>query len=135
MVKYILDTDICSYILKRTYHDVLEKFYQIENAEIGISVITYAELLFGAEKTKSCKVNTDAINSFVDLITILPWDKNAAIEYSIMRDYLNKNGRMIDNMDLMIASHVKSKALTLVTNNTKHFDRIPNLKIENWTND
>ena len=134
MVKYILDTDICSYILKRSSILVLDKFEQTYMTDISISVITYAELLFGAEKTKSCKVNANPIDAFVDSITLLPWDKNAAIEYSMMKNYLNKSGKRIDEMDLMIASHAKSYNLTLVTNNIKHFDRVPSLKLENWVN-
>ena len=135
MIKYILDTDICSYILKRNHSLVLDRFEAVDDKNISISIITYAELLFGAEKTQSCKVNARAIDTFVHRITILSWDKNAAVEYSKIKNYLHKAGQRIDDMDLMIASHAKSHKLTLVTNNIKHFERIPSLKLENWVND
>lgn len=130
--KYILDTDICSYILKQKPISVLEKFKQVGTEKICVSVITYSELMFGAEKTKSQKINKEVIDHFVSLISILDWDVQAAIEYGITRTMLETRGLPIGNMDLMIASHAKSKNLILVTNNNKHFSKVEGLIIENW---
>ena len=130
--KYILDTDICSYILKQKPLSVLEKFKQVGPEKICISVITYSELMFGAEKTKSQKINKEVINHFASLISILDWDVQAAIEYGTTRNILETQGLPIGNMDLMIAAHAKSKNLILVTNNNKHFSKVSGLIIENW---
>jgi len=113
--KYILDTDICSYILKQKPLSVLEKLKQV-----------------GAEKTKSQKINKEVINHFASLISILDWDVQAAIEYGTTRNILETQGLPIGNMDLMIAAHAKSKNLILVTNNNKHFSKVSGLIIENW---
>lgn len=130
--KYLLDTDTCSYILKRKPVSVLEIFERINTDNIQMSVITYSELLYGAEKTKSQRINTKVIESFCEIIEVVEWDKDAARQYAIIREYLESKGEMIGNMDVMIAAHACSLNLTLVTNNQKHFSKVLNLSLENW---
>lgn len=132
MKKYILDTDICSYILKRKPLSVLEKFSKVGTDNVFISVITYAELMYGVEKTKTQRINKEVIHNFLNFIKILEWDIKSAIEYGEIRNSLEVSGVPIGNMDLMIASHAKSLGFVLVTNNFKHFSRIKGLVLENW---
>jgi tRNA(fMet)-specific endonuclease VapC len=129
---YMLDTNICSYILKQRPTEVLQKFEQVPKDKICISIVTYAELEYGVEKTFSKQMNQQIIEAFVDRLIVLPWDMDAAKHYAKIRSNLEKKGTPIGNMDLMIASHARSQKCTLVTNNVREFERVPDLKIENW---
>ena len=129
---YMLDTNICIYVLKKRPKAVRDKFDNVRRNQIYISIITYAELKFGVEKSLSKKMNQEILNEFIARLQIKPWDEEAANHYAKIRYQLEKQGTPIGNMDLMIASHARSCGYKLVTNNLKEFDRVPDLKLENW---
>lgn len=129
---YILDTDICSYIIRESSPVLLKNLNDHNQDKISITSITYAELLFGAERKGSKRI-MDKIEAIASNVSIISFDQNAAIEYSIMRLKLEQSGTPIGNMDMLIASCVLSEEAVLVTNNEKHFSNIKGLKIENWT--
>jgi tRNA(fMet)-specific endonuclease VapC len=129
---YILDTDICSYIIRENSSVLLKNLNDHQQDKISITSITYAELLFGAEKKGSRKI-MDKIEAIVSKVGMVSFDQNAALEYSRMRLKLEKGGTPIGNMDMLIASCALSEEAVLVTNNDKHFSNIKGLKIENWT--
>jgi len=134
MTRFMLDTDICSYIIRERPLKVFDRFEALEMDQICISVVTYAELIYGVEHSSSKKINRSIVDDFVKHLNIIPWDKDAAEHYGNIRASLQANGNVIGAMDMMIAAHARSKKTTLVTNNEKHFSRVSNLKIENWTN-
>jgi len=129
---YMLDTNICSYIIKQRPSEVLKKFEKVQKDQICISILTYAELQYGVERASSKRINQEIIEAFVDRLKILPWDMEAAQHYAKIRNYLEKQGTPIGSMDMMIASHARSQDYTIVTNNLREFERVPNLKLENW---
>ena len=128
----MLDTNICIYVLKEHPVTVLEAFEAADS--LHISSIVYAELWSGIEKSplKLKKSRENQLSLFLSLLTVHDWDEKAAKEYAMQHTYLKKNGMMIGNMDLLIAAHAKSLDATLVTNNTREFERIEELKVENW---
>ncbi len=128
---YILDTDICSYIIKGFSDVLLENLNRHSLDKISITSITCAELLFGANKKESEAIK-NKVNLFISKVSIINFEENAAIEYAKIRYNLEKQGLPIGNMDILIASCVLSEDATLVTNNEKHFSKIHGLKIENW---
>ena len=132
-MKYMLDTNICIYIIKEKPNKVLERFQSLEIGDICISVITFAELEYGIEKSKYPIQNQTALTSFLAPIEILPFGQKAAIEYAKIRANLEEQGNIIGAYDLMIGAHAKENSLTLVTNNQKEFNRISKLKLDNWT--
>lgn len=132
MTGYMLDTDMCSYIIRERPLQVLERLQQHAMEHIHISVVTYAELLYGVELSSSKKVNRAVIDSFASHLSVLPWDMAAAEEYGRIRAVLQKDGRMIGAMDMMIAAHALNLKMVLVTNNERHFQRVPGLQRENW---
>jgi tRNA(fMet)-specific endonuclease VapC len=129
---YILDTDICSYIIRENSSVLLKNLNIHHKDKISITSITYAELLFGAEKRNSKKIR-EKVEAITSKVNIISFDQNAAVEYSTMRLNLEQSGTPIGNMDMLIASCVLSEEAVLVTNNEKHFSNIMGLKIENWT--
>lgn len=129
---YMLDTDICSYIIRERPVSVLEKFKRLEASDLCISVITEAELLYGVARTNSKKITADIVQNFLRRLVIFEWDGAAAKHYSLLRADMEKKGKPIGNMDLMIAAHALSISATIVTNNTRHFTIIPKLKVANW---
>ena len=132
MILYMLDTDICSYIIRERPISVLERFQKVKMDQLHISVVTYAELIYGVEHSSSKKINRPIIDDFVHHLSILSWDQEAAEHYGKIRAFLRTEGSLIGSMDMMIAAHAKSREMTLVTNNDKHFRKVPMLKIENW---
>lgn len=130
---FMLDTDICSYIIRERPLKVLERFSAVEMNQLCISVVTYAELIYGVEHSSSKKTNRSIVDDFVRHLDIIPWDKDAAEHYGNIRASLQTKGNVIGAMDMMIAAHARSKKFTLVTNNEKHFSRVSSLKVENWT--
>ncbi len=131
-MKFMLDTNTCIYIIKRKPPDVIERFYQTEISQIGISSITLSELLYGVSKSSKPEQNQIALMQFVAPLEILPYSDEAAQYYGDLRAHLEKHGTPIGSLDMLIAAHALSIACTLVTNNEKEFIRIPNLKIDNW---
>jgi tRNA(fMet)-specific endonuclease VapC len=128
----MLDTDICSYIIKNRPDSVRLKFQKLSMESICISIVTYAELMYGVEKSSSKKVNRTVIEHFVSHLTVIAWGIEAADNYATVRTNLELKGSPIGAMDMMIAAHAKSLSAVLVTNNEKHFNKISGLPIENW---
>ena len=128
----MLDTNICIYIIKRKPVNVFEKFKSLSIGTVGISSITLAELQYGIMKSSDPKKNQEALDKFLTPLEILDFDYYATFEYGKIRAELEKRGTPIGPLDTLIASHAMSLKLTLVTNNVKEFERIPDLKIENW---
>lgn len=132
-MKYLLDTNICIYIIKKKPAIVIEKFITMPLGSIGISTITLAELQYGIRKSSNPEKNLTALNQFIIPLEVIDFDYNATIEYGFIRADLEKKGTPIGSLDTMIGAHAKSRGLTLVTNNEGEFERIFGLKIENWT--
>ena len=131
-MQYLLDTNICIYIIKHQPPAVLSKFKNLSPDDIGISSITYAELLYGVEKSQHINKNRDALEKFVLPLEVFLFDDVAAQYYGKVRATLEKKGTPIGSLDLLIAAHALSLNLKLVTNNVKEFSRVPNLHVENW---
>ena len=131
-MKFMLDTNICIYIIKRKPPDVIERFKKTEISQIGISSITLSELLYGVSKSSKPEQNQMALIQFVAPLEILPYGDEAAHCYGDLRAQLEKQGTPIGSLDMLIAAHALSINCTLVTNNEKEFVRIQNLKIDNW---
>jgi len=131
-MKYMLDTNICIYIIKRKPQVVVERFLRTEISQIGISSITLSELMYGVSKSSKPEQNQMALTQFMAPLEILPYGDDAAQYYGDIRVHLEKQGTPIGSLDMLIAAHALSAACTLITNNEKEFIRIPNLQIENW---
>ena len=132
-MKYMLDTNICIYVMKNRPNNVIKKFLSHDPEELCISAVTYAELMHGVEKSMAVERNRIALSLFLSPITIIDFDMRAAEEYGKIRSDLEKRGTPIGPMDTLIAGHAKSRDLILVTNNTKEFDRVAGLSVEDWT--
>ncbi|MGA8181372.1 MAG: type II toxin-antitoxin system VapC family toxin [Desulfobacterales bacterium] len=131
-MEFMLDTNICIYIIKRKPLDVIERFKQTEISRIGVSAITLSELSYGVSKSSKPKQNQIALAQFIAPLEILPYGDDAAQYYGILSAHLEKKGAPIGSLDMLIGAHALSTDCTLVTNNEKEFVRIPKLKIENW---
>lgn len=129
---YMLDTNICIYIIKKRPAYLLEKFKTVPLEELCISVVTYAELAYGIERSSSKKMNRKIIEDFISHLIVVPWDRQAARQYGKIRANFEKKGTPIGNMDLLIAAHAISQNYILVSNNLREFKRVNHLKFENW---
>ena len=132
MTRYMLDTDMCSYIIKERPASVLEHFKKLDMDNICISIVTYAELIDGVERSSYKRINHAVIKDFTRHLDVIKWDINAAEQYAVIRTKLEAKGTPIGAMDMMIAAHAKSLNTILVTNYQKHFTKVTGLKIENW---
>lgn len=133
-MRYMLDTNICIYLIKRQPREVIDKFSGIAPGQISISSVTVAEMMYGVAKSQHKDKNKSALESFLAPLEIVDFDFKAAQQYGIMRVNLEKMGTPIGAYDLMIAAHALSLGLVLVTNNEREFQRIPDLTVENWVN-
>lgn len=133
-MRYMLDTNICIFIIKHKPKKVFTELLRHEPEEICISSVTYAELMHGVEKSKAIEKNRAVLTQLLSNIEILDFDAKAAEEYGDIRATLEKKGTPIGSLDMMIAGHARSLDYILVTNNTKEFNRIENLKLEDWVN-
>jgi len=131
-MEYLLDTNICIYIIKRKPEIVLEKFKELALGSVGISTITLAELEYGIRKSGNPSKNLEALNQFLVPLDILDFDYNATLEYGKIRADLERLGTPIGPLDTLIAAHALSQNVTLVTNNENEFRRVAALKVENW---
>jgi len=131
MLKYLLDTNIVIYVIKRRPLEVLETF-NTNVTRMAISVVTLAELLHGAEKSSQPASNLAVVEDFCSRLEVLPYSAKAAQHYGSIRASLERIGQPIGVNDLHIAAHARSEGLILVTNNTKEFSGVPALQIENW---
>lgn len=131
MIKYLLDTNIVIYVIKRRPLEVMETFNQ-HASRMAISVVTLAELIHGSEKSSHPEKNLRIVEDFCSRLEVLDYGVKAAQHYGSIRSDLEKAGQPIGVNDLHIAAHARSEGLVLVTNNTKEFDRVPGLQLENW---
>ncbi|MBD8942405.1 MAG: type II toxin-antitoxin system VapC family toxin [Clostridiales bacterium] len=131
-MRYMLDTNICIYLIKHKPPQVFEKLQEHNPDEICISAVTYAELVHGVEKSKAVERNRLALTILLSNIEILDFDMKAAEEYGRIRADLEKKGTPIGPLDMMIAGHAKSLGYTVVTNNVGEFKRVEGLQYENW---
>lgn len=128
---YLLDTNICIYVINNKPAQVFEKFKQFQIGELAVSSITASELAFGVEKSGSER-NKQALNKFLMPLEIIPYDDQAIWHYARLRQQLQSKGQTIGSLDMLIAAHALALDVVLVTNNTKEFERIDDLKLENW---
>jgi len=133
MPRYMLDTDTCSYIMKRSNDAVLKRLQKVSVSDVCVSVITKSELLFGVEVSPRRRQDESALSAFLGYVEVLDFPDTASLHYAKIRAHLKTLGTMIGANDLFIAAHARSLGLTLVTNNTREFARVPKLVIENWT--
>ena len=131
-MKFLIDTNICIYVMNKRHPELISKFRDKDIGQIGISSITVSELFYGAFKSKQQKQNLKRLEEFLIPFEILPYDENAANFYGKIRAQLEKTGNIIGPLDLLIAAHALSKKLILVTNNKKEFTRVESLKVDNW---
>ena len=129
---YLLDTNICMYLIKKRPPEVLEQFRQHAPEDVAISTITLFELEYGAQKSQHVQRTQEALAGFILPLSILDIDCPAAAEAAIIRARLEKNGTPIGPYDLLIAGLARSRNMTLVTNNLREFERIDDLRLENW---
>lgn len=131
MIRYLLDTNIVIYVIKKRPMEVLKTF-NTNSGRMAISSITLAELFHGAEKSSRYAENLAVIDDFTSRLEVLPYTPKAAQHYGSIRSALEKSGEPIGVNDLHIAAHARSEGLVLVTNNLKEFERVPALETENW---
>lgn len=132
-MKVMLDTDICIYIIKQQPSTVLDRLVTMPSEDVGISVVTVCELRYGASKSARPERNHAALNGFLSPFEIALFDEPATRAYGEIRSVLEKKGRPIGPMDLLIAAHAVSMGARLITNNAKEFERVPDLELDNWT--
>ena len=128
----MLDTNICIYLIKQAPPALIERFRTFPVGDIGISVITLAELEYGASKSTQPRRNLEALEQFIAPLEVAMFDRQAAVAYGRIRAVLEKKGRPIGAMDLLIAAQALSLGVRLVTNNEREFRRVPDLRVENW---
>jgi tRNA(fMet)-specific endonuclease VapC len=131
MLKYLLDTNIVIYVLKRRPIEVL-KIFNTNASRMAVSSITLSELIYGAEKSANIDRNLEAIEEFISHLEVLPYDAKASQHYGQIKASLEKRGEIIRENDIYIAAHAISQGLILVTNNLREFQRVANLALENW---
>lgn len=132
MNKIMLDTNICIYLIKNKPIEIKEKFNAYEVGEICISSITVSELYCGVYKSQMVEKNLQALALFLAPLNIMDYNEKASIEYGKIRAVLESAGKVIGSLDMLIGAHALSLGVTLVSNNTKEFERIDGLKLENW---
>jgi len=130
-VHYLLDTNTCSYIIKGNRPHVRERLLKVPMAEVGISVVTEAELRFGVARLPHARKLSIAVEEFLLRVEILPWDSDAAKHYTRVRAVLEREGEPMGNLDLMIAAKALAAEAVLVTSD-RVFRRVRGLKIEDW---
>ena len=131
-MKYMLDTNICIYIMNQRPLEVIQRFKQFDVGDIGISSITVSELYYGVNKSQNPEKNLQRLTDFLMPFDVLQYDEDAASVYGRIRAQLQKQGQLIGPLDLLIAAHALSRDLILVTNNDREFRRVAGLTVENW---
>ncbi len=134
MIKYMLDTNIVIYTIKNRPNEVRASFKRHEG-QMAISTITWGELVFGTERSSKPEKNQADIDGMAARLDILTFDETAAAHFGQIRSELYNMGKPIGPYDMMIAGHARSQGLILVTNNTREFERVPGLRLENWVTD
>ena len=133
MLRYMLDTDICIYVIKSRPEELRTRFDGLAE-QLSISAVTLAELHYGAEKSTRRHENLRTVNAFAARLAVLDFTAEAAAHAGQIRAELAKLGRLAGPYDMLIGGHARSASLTIVTNNRREFDRMPGLNVENWTN-
>jgi len=132
MIRFLLDTNICIYIIKKKPIQVIQHLQSLDISEVGISSITLSELEYGVSKSAKPEQNKLALTKFLAPLEILPYNDASAEKYGTIRSYLEKAGTPIGPLDTLIGAHALSLGCILVTNNVKEFRRLKGLQIENW---
>lgn len=131
-MKYLLDTNICIYIIKKKPAEVLKRFLKMKPDSIGISSITVSELYYGVAKSSKTNENTIALEQFILPLTVVNFTKEDSIFYGKLRAKLEKKGKLIGAMDMLIAAQALCRELILITNNVREFKNVEGLSVENW---
>jgi len=131
-MKSMLDTNICIGLIRQKPQKLIQRLTRCKPGDVGVSSITIAELAHGANKSNQLEQNLSALEQFLLPIEVADFDQQASVAYGFVRAFLEREGKIIGSMDLLIGSHALSLGVALVTNNTNEFQRIPKLKIEDW---
>jgi tRNA(fMet)-specific endonuclease VapC len=131
MLRYMLDTNICIYVIKNRPPGLRERFNSLAQ-QLCISAVTLAEMNYGAEKSERSADNLAVVEQFAARLEVLAFAERAAAHYGQIRAELERQGTLIGGYDMMIGGHARSEGLLLVTNNRREFQRIEGLRIENW---
>ncbi len=131
-MKYMLDTNICIELIRHKPQYLIERLTACAPGEVGVSAVTIAELAHGVQKSKKVEENMSALEQFLLPLEVADFDQRASAAYGYVRAFLEREGKVIGSMDLLIGAHALSLNIVLVTNNTAEFKRIPNLNIEDW---
>ena len=130
--RYLLDSDTCIYIKKRRPPDVRERLDALPHGSVAMSVVTWGELVFGAQLSQQREQVLEILDELARVIPVLALSRHVATHYAELRALLARQGRQIGQNDMWIAAHALAEDLVLVTNNTREFSRVPDLRIENW---
>lgn len=133
MARFMLDTDIATYIIRGNRPALDERIASVPTGELCISAVTRGELLYGIKLKVGADRLSRLVDQFLDRVSCLPWDAAAATQFAIAAVELNRAGTPIGSMDTMIAGHAIAVGSVLVTNNERHFSRVTGLRVENWT--
>ena len=131
MLRYMLDTNICIYVIKNRPAGLRERFNRLAD-QLCISAVTLAEIIYGAEKSARQIENIKVVEQFAARLDVLPFGERAATHYGQIRADLERAGRPIGLHDMMIGGHARSEGLTLVSNNVREFQHIEGLRVDNW---
>ncbi|MHB1359898.1 MAG: type II toxin-antitoxin system tRNA(fMet)-specific endonuclease VapC [Rhodocyclaceae bacterium] len=131
-LRYLLDTNICIYIAKQRPPSVAEQFDRLAAGAVGMSLVTFGELHYGAGKSSQRASALEILARLQELIPVIAMDNRVGESYGVLRARLERSGTPIGNNDLWIAAHALALDLTLVTNNTREFARVPGLRLANW---
>jgi tRNA(fMet)-specific endonuclease VapC len=131
MLRFMLDTNICIYVVKNRPARLRDRFNELAE-QLCISIITFAELVYGAEKSARPHENLTIVEQFCARLDVLPFAERAATHYTQLWAELERAGKAIGIHDMMIGGHARSEGLAVVTNNAREFQRVPGLRVENW---
>jgi len=131
-MKYLLDTNICVELIRQKSQTLITRLVTCSPGEVAVSTITVAELAYGVQKSSQIRKNQAAFEQFLLPLEIADFDQRASLAYGTLRAMLEREGNMVGAMDMLIGAHALSLEVTLVTNNTNEFKRIPNLNLEDW---
>ena len=132
MPRYMLDTDTCSYVMRRSHDGLLKRLSKVPVDDVCMSVITKAELLYGVEVSPKRRQDEAAVEALLRYVEVLDFPDEASSHYAKIRADLKTRGAMIGANDLLIAAHARSLGLTLITNNAREFRPVRHLTIDNW---
>jgi tRNA(fMet)-specific endonuclease VapC len=132
MIRYLFDTNICIHVIRKRAPHVLDRMIAAPARSLGLSSIALAELEYGVEKSSDPQRNAAALRGFLGVFQVIAFDDEAAKHYGNIRAGLERAGETIGALDLLIAGHARALGVTLVTDNTREFQRVPDLKTENW---